>query len=51
MHDLSHLTYSNLAPMAFMHEHVNVCSLHQNKETQDKPWFSHVEAKQTTNIE
>ena len=37
MHDLPHLPCNDLEPMAFMHEHVNVCSWHQNKKIQDKP--------------
>ena len=37
IHDLPHLPCSNLATMAFMHRHVNVCSWHQNNKTLDEP--------------
>jgi len=37
VHDLPHLLYYIKAPMALMHEHVNACSWHQNKEAKDKP--------------
>ena len=37
MHDLPHLSCCILAPMALMHEYVNACSWHQNKEMKDKP--------------
>ena len=32
MHDLAHLTCYTSAPMASMHEYMNACSWHQNKE-------------------
>ena len=50
MHDLPHLPCSNLALMAFMHEHVNVCSCIKTRKHKTNPNLNMWKSKWITSM-